>query len=456
MNYTRNKGKYAEAIMQSTIMALKREMPELAMAFKIVKLKPVEFPINISTDFRRLFYNPDMVIALKENGHDFEIEFQIMHVILHGLLGDYVYTKYRRQPKAMHLALDQRVDTILVQLGFKSNNPKLLTTLRKMREKKPYCSTFANPHTSVKSKGVLKRAGGIWHLIMSDYHDFWMPIYVQKMKLDDGEENLVDIAKEWESAAQIITSDSTLVKANAVSQKLQDSQKRNKWGRESAGSKVEVLRTEGEALDYKSVLAQVLTFREDPREKIDSIDPMYYYFSLEHYENILLLEPRENEEEKRINTICVAIDTSGSCEGKIAQIFLNELCSLIDSLAMDVVQGKLLLIQCDNCIQYEKLYNISELNLLDFGEMELCGYGGTSFIPVFERIKQYREETGDSVDALIYLTDGCGDYPEEETDYPTVFVLTEEEELIEEGINIPSWITTCGISMEDSYGCGFW
>lgn len=459
MNHKRDKEKYAESIIKSTIMALKREMPELAVAFKILKLKPVEFPINISTDFKRLFYNPDRVIELKEKGYSYEIDFQVMHIILHGLLGDYEYVKNRRQPNELHLALDQRVDTMLEQLEFQSANPRLHSSLRKMREKKPYCSSFANPHTAPKNKGLKKRARGVWPRIMSDQHSLWMPIYRKILELDESDDDQGDTSKEWLEATQAITGESKsydlVSRSNDINKKLKDSQKKNMWGKGHGNSKIEFTKAEGEALDYKKVLEEVLTYSEDPKENVDSIDPMYYYYSLENYDDVLLIEPRENEEVKKAGTICVALDTSGSCNGLVAQVFLKELSGLIDNLVSQGVRGKLLLIQCDDCIQKETEYDICELNKDEFCKMELNGYGGTDFTPVFKRIASYQEETEENIDVLIYLTDGCGIYPNNEPDYQTVFVLTDEDFGAADEYFVPSWIKTCRIRVEDVYGYSF-
>ena len=450
----RNREKYAESIIRTTIMHLKREMPELAVAFKILKLKPLELPIDISTDFRRLFYNPDRVIALKEHGYSYEIDFQIMHVILHGLLGDYTYVKNRRQPAALHLALDQRVDTMLEQLSFMSVKPKLHSSLKTMRVKQPYAGVFGNPHTSLKSKPLKKRANGVWPRIMSDQHSLWTPIYREIMKIEEDDDDDRDkVASEWEAATRAVTGESdksARASSKLVGDCLKNSSDNHFRGRGHGDLKVEVKRAEGEALDYRDVLSELLTYREDPRENLDSIDPMYYYYSLEHYDDVLLIEPRENEEIQNIGTICVAIDTSGSCSGDIAKIFLNEISALVGNMVSYGVKGKILLIQCDDSIQHEDTYELSELVVEDFDEMALYGYGGTDFRPVFERIDCYREETGENIDALIYLTDGLGDYPEAAAEYPTVFVLTESE--WETQRFVPEWIRTCNIEMEDSYG----
>ena len=50
----------------------------------------------------------------------------------------------------------------------------------------------------------------------------------------------------------------------------------------------------------------------------------------------------------------------------------------------------------------------------------LAGGGGTSFVPVFDRIR----ELGINPTGVVFLTDGDGEYPDREPPYPVLWVLT--------------------------------
>ena len=52
---------------------------------------------------------------------------------------------------------------------------------------------------------------------------------------------------------------------------------------------------------------------------------------------------------------------------------------------------------------------------------QVHGMGGTDFRPVFN----YIEEDDLNPTALIYLTDGYGPAPDEEPDYPVLWVITQ-------------------------------
>lgn len=62
------------------------------------------------------------------------------------------------------------------------------------------------------------------------------------------------------------------------------------------------------------------------------------------------------------------------------------------------------------------------------------GFGGTSFRPVFDRIERLRKEENLEPDCLIYFTDGDGEYPEKQPEYPVIFI--EEKPCAE----APKWV----------------
>jgi predicted metal-dependent peptidase len=78
------------------------------------------------------------------------------------------------------------------------------------------------------------------------------------------------------------------------------------------------------------------------------------------------------------------------------------------------------------------------------------GWGGTSFIPVFEKVDAMQEE-GEIIDCLFYLSDGYGSYPEKESDYPAFMVLPKQDyDYMQDANNdrIPGWIRTLKLDEE--------
>ena len=64
--------------------------------------------------------------------------------------------------------------------------------------------------------------------------------------------------------------------------------------------------------------------------------------------------------------------------------------------------------------------------------MQLHGFGGTDFRPVFSYVNSLVEiKEFDNLKGLIYFTDGYGDFPAKMPPYDTAFVF------VDEGYNVP-------------------
>jgi predicted metal-dependent peptidase len=113
---------------------------------------------------------------------------------------------------------------------------------------------------------------------------------------------------------------------------------------------------------------------------------------------------------RRLPPMAVAVDTSGSISDELLSAFKAELQGLIDDLDAQVT--------CYLC--HAKLYSVRDFdknNPVDFGEIRT---GGTDFRPVFEEIEKGNRPAG-----LIFFTDLCGTFPEQEPDYPTLWLLAD-------------------------------
>ena len=108
----------------------------------------------------------------------------------------------------------------------------------------------------------------------------------------------------------------------------------------------------------------------------------------------------------------LAIDTSGSTSLDLPR-FASELVNLLNSFG----QYELTVICCDAQIQSVETYTADFP--FDARMIQFKGGGGTSFIPVFEYMKNQPSEA----QILIYFTDGYGDCPEKPP-YPVMWVIT--------------------------------
>jgi len=108
--------------------------------------------------------------------------------------------------------------------------------------------------------------------------------------------------------------------------------------------------------------------------------------------------------------IVVAVDTSASTSSVLPN-FKAELQSIVDECQPEAT----IVIMADAAVQ-----RVDRFERGDPIEFNVEGLGGTDFRPVFERVD--REQLNPA--CLIYLTDGDGWYPDEPSDYPTLWAIT--------------------------------
>lgn len=110
--------------------------------------------------------------------------------------------------------------------------------------------------------------------------------------------------------------------------------------------------------------------------------------------------------------VVVAVDTSGSVTEKELALFFPEIAGILE----DVKPAQLTVIWCDAKVhRVDQPDDVSDL--IQLRAKGAPGGGGTSFVPVFKHVK----EMGVKPDALVYLTDGMGEFPREEPGYPVLW-----------------------------------
>lgn len=120
-------------------------------------------------------------------------------------------------------------------------------------------------------------------------------------------------------------------------------------------------------------------------------------------------------ETEALGDVFLALDTSGSMSQKDIREGLSEFASLRQAIPF-----RLHFVSCDAQAYEVTTYDrFEEPNWLD---MPIHGGGGTDFRPVFKLIEDYREEKGVRPALLVYFTDTMGSFPEEEPNYPVIWV----------------------------------
>jgi predicted metal-dependent peptidase len=108
--------------------------------------------------------------------------------------------------------------------------------------------------------------------------------------------------------------------------------------------------------------------------------------------------------------IVVAVDTSASTSS-VLPIFKAELQSIVDECQPEAT----LVMMADAAVQ-----RVDRFERCDPIEFNVEGLGGTDFRPVFEHVDRQQFNPA----CLIYLTDGDGSYPDEPSEYPTLWAIT--------------------------------
>ena len=123
-------------------------------------------------------------------------------------------------------------------------------------------------------------------------------------------------------------------------------------------------------------------------------------------------------------TLVIGYDTSGSCVNpEVQQRFFSEMGGIVS----DLNPRELHVVWCDAKVQrVDTMEEPEDLVQLKREIDELGGApggGGTSFVPVFEKIA----EMGWEPDALVYLTDLAGTFPAKSPSYPTIWASIEPD-----------------------------
>lgn len=187
-----------------------------------------------------------------------------------------------------------------------------------------------------------------------------------------------------------------------------------------------------EHYDYGDFLKKFCARGEDMQINDDEFDYVYYTYGLQLYGNLPLVEPLEYKDLHKIKEFVIAIDTSGSCRGKVVQAFLNKTYDILKSSENFFRKVNIHIIQCDSQVRSDTKITCDEDFELFMKNGQLEGFGATDFRPVFEYVNKCIENGEfENLKGLIYFTDGYGIFPEQKPLYDAAFVF------LDDGFEIP-------------------
>lgn len=192
-------------------------------------------------------------------------------------------------------------------------------------------------------------------------------------------------------------------------------------------------------VDYRAFLRRFAAPHEVMQVDGDAFDYIFYMYGLKMYGNMPLLEPPETKEEKRIEDLVIAVDTSMSTSGDLVKEFLACTYAILRSTETFTRKVNVRILQCDDTLRSDTvIHELSELKEY-MDHFELQGGSATDFRPVFQHVEDLMAAGAfTSLRGLIYFTDGMGVYPKKRPNYDVAFVLLEEPPL---SVHIPVWAT---------------
>lgn len=393
-------------------------------------LKPVEDvkEKNMSTDAVHLFYNADYIISrfTEEKKAYQELQFRYLHIMIHCLAG-HVNKKIRAEDVLYDQCADFYAELLLNRLTGKRK--KLLPEARqayakakKLAEGKSL-NGFVNECRSDEEKQ--RMMGLLEKNLASDTHQYWTtenPIIEALISANAlGGKTAGD---DWEWIRQQIQSQS-------------GESNRKRYGDEAGNETTSISAAEENASNYKEMLQELCNIREIPADDIWEYDYAWYRTGMQIYGNKPILEANECVERKKIEDLIIAVDISGSCIN-LASRFLRETLTIIRDASRGRKRFRIWFVECDCEIKRVSLIT-SEDEIPDFKNYKMQGWGGTSFIPVFDFIQDKLEtQEMEEVTALLYFTDGYGEFPEKEPEYSTIFILPMPYSEYER-VELPKW-----------------
>lgn len=209
------------------------------------------------------------------------------------------------------------------------------------------------------------------------------------------------------------------------------------WGSKAGSLAVALDLVLKKKYDYRSFLKRFAVLGESLKTNDEEFDYSFYTYGLQLYENMPLIEPLEYREESKIRDFVIAIDTSASVSGKLVRRFLEQTYQILREEESFFEQICLHIIQCDTEIREDAVIGSREDFESYLEGMELKGFGGTDFRPVFAYVNGLLAAGRfEHLKGLLYFTDGYGDYPMAKPDYETAFVFLERDR---PGYDVPPW-----------------
>lgn len=387
----------------------------LDVALSSLKLQEKSGIDNVFCDFNTIYYDSLLIIRLYRKDPNIVTRLYL-HILLHCIFS-HSYKYDRVDQELWNVAVDMAVENTVLSLGISGmdtlNDDRRKEVLAQYRNRVGVLTADRIYKSFIKDRPDVDELLELGNLFRRDEHESWAAGEILEITEAQWKKISERIKAELKSFSEDKSDDKMML------QNLEEATK--------------------EHYDYGDFLRKFSVSGEDIQINDDEFDYVYYTYGLSLYGNLPLVEPLEYKDINKIKEFVVAIDTSGSCRGKVVQAFLNKTYGILKSSENFFRKVNIHIIQCDSEVRRDtKITNDDEFEeFMRSGQLE--GFGSTDFRPVFAYVDRAIENGEfENLKGLIYFTDGYGVFPEHKPchNYDTAFVFLEDDY---EKPPIPPW-----------------
>lgn len=372
---------------------------------------------TLGTDGETLYFEPDWLIQAFLNRKTL-VNRLYLHELLHCLFC-HVWNGKNRNLRLWNLSADIAAESVIDDLYQKAvyirPNSIRRETYHKLKEYKKVLTAEAVYHileNIPQEPGTIARMEQEFRL---DDHSRW----------NEGKNRrgMPNRQKQWEDMRRKMQTEMETISKEAAS--------------DSAGLLEQLAVENRERYDYKAFLRRFSVLKEEMKVDLDAFDYIFYYYGLENYGNMPLIEPLETKEMKKIEDFVIVLDTSMSCKGDLIRHFLEETYSVLSESESFFRKINVHIIQCDDRIEEDKVIHNSREMEEYLSNFTIKGFGGTDFRPPFEYVERLRQAGAfTKLRGLLYFTDGYGLFPVRMPPYDTAFIFMKDDY---RDVDVPSW-----------------